>query len=229
MIAEATHVCGDPGMQFDTTVNEWHTCPNSDRINASNPCSEYMFLDDSACNLASINLMKFVDARGEFDVEAFKAAVRMFVTAQEIIVGNASYPTKAIERNSFDYRPLGLGYANLGALLMSRGLPYDSDAGRAYAGRHHRPDDRRGLRPVGAHRPRPRRAVRRLREEPRAVPPRHAQAPRRAARHQRGLRAGQTCSPPPSRRGTRRSRSARSTATATPRPPCWRPPARSAS
>ena len=132
-IAEATHVCGDPGMQFDTTVNEWHTCPNSDRINASNPCSEYMFLDNSACNLASINLMKFVDARGEFDVEAFKGAVRVFVTAQEIIVGNASYPTRSIERNSFDYRPLGLGYANLGALLMSRGLPYDSDAGRAYA------------------------------------------------------------------------------------------------
>jgi ribonucleoside-diphosphate reductase alpha chain len=132
-IAEATHVCGDPGMQFDTTVNEWHTCPNSDRIDASNPCSEYMFLNDSACNLASINLMKFVDDRGEFDVDAFKAAVRTFITAQEIIVGSASYPTKAIERNSFDYRPLGLGYANLGALLMSRGLPYDSDAGRAYA------------------------------------------------------------------------------------------------
>ncbi len=132
-IAEATHVCGDPGMQFDTTVNEWHTCPNTDRINASNPCSEYMFLDNSACNLASINLMKFVDARGEFDVEAFKGAVRVFVTAQEIIVGNASYPTRSIERNSFEYRPLGLGYANLGALLMSRGLPYDSDAGRAYA------------------------------------------------------------------------------------------------
>ena len=132
-IAEATHVCGDPGMQFDTTVNEWHTCPNSDRINASNPCSGSMFLDDSACNLASINLMKFVDARGEFDVEAFRAAVRVFVTAQEIIVGSASYPTKAIERNSVDYRPLGLGYANLGALLMSRGLPYDGDSGRAYA------------------------------------------------------------------------------------------------
>jgi ribonucleoside-diphosphate reductase alpha chain len=133
MIADAAHVCGDPGMQFDTTINEWHTCPNTDRINASNPCSEYMFLDDSACNLASINLMKFVDARGELDVERFKAAVRVFITAQEIVVGNASYPTKAIERNSVDYRPLGLGYANLGALLMSRGLPYDSDAGRAYA------------------------------------------------------------------------------------------------
>jgi ribonucleoside-diphosphate reductase alpha chain len=130
MIAEATHVCGDPGMQFDTTINDWHTCPETARINASNPCSEYMFLDDSACNLASINLMKFLDGRGEFEVEAFKAAVRTMVTAQEIIVPNASYPTKAIERNSHDYRPLGLGYANLGALLMSRGLPYDSEAGR---------------------------------------------------------------------------------------------------
>jgi len=133
MIAEATHLCGDPGMQFDTTCNEWHTCPTSDRINASNPCSEYMFLNDSACNLASINLMKFVDGTGEFGVEDFKAAVRVFITAQEIVVGSASYPTKAIERNSLDFRPLGLGYANLGALLMSRGVPYDSDAGRAYA------------------------------------------------------------------------------------------------
>ena len=132
-IAEGTWVCGDPGMQFDTTVNEWHTCPNTDRINASNPCSEYMFLDDSACNLASINLMKFVKDDGEFDVAAFKAACRTLITAQEIIVPNSSYPTKAIERNSHDYRPLGLGYANLGALLMSRGLPYDSDEGRAYA------------------------------------------------------------------------------------------------
>ena len=132
-IAEGTWVCGDPGMQFDTTVNEWHTCPETDRINASNPCSEYMFLDDSACNLASINLMKFVKEDGELDVAAFKAACRTLITAQEIIVPNSSYPTKAIERNSHEYRPLGLGYANLGALLMSRGLPYDSDEGRAYA------------------------------------------------------------------------------------------------
>jgi len=132
-IAEATHICGDPGMQFDTTINEWHTCPESARINASNPCSEYMFLDDSACNLASLNLTKFVDARAEFDVTAFKAAVRTLITAQEIIVENASYPTKAIEKNSREFRSLGLGYANLGALLMSRGLPYDSDAGRDYA------------------------------------------------------------------------------------------------
>jgi ribonucleoside-diphosphate reductase alpha chain len=120
-------------MQFDTTINEWHPCPNTARINASNPCSEYMFLDDSACNLASINLMRFVDEQGDLDAVAFKAAVRVLITAQEIIVDNASYPTKAIEKNSHLYRPLGLGYANLGALLMSRGLPYDSDAGRDYA------------------------------------------------------------------------------------------------
>jgi ribonucleoside-diphosphate reductase alpha chain len=139
LIAEGTHVCGDPGMQFDSTINEWHTCANTDRIYASNPCSEYMFLDDSACNLASINLMKFVKAVGddansvEFDVVGYKAAIRTLVTAQEIIVDNASYPTPSIERNSHAYRPLGLGYANLGALLMSRGLPYDSDGGRDYA------------------------------------------------------------------------------------------------
>jgi ribonucleoside-diphosphate reductase alpha chain len=132
-IAEGTWICGDPGMQFDTTVNEWHTCPNTARINASNPCSEYMFLDDSACNLASINLMKFVRDDGELDVAAFRAACRTMITAMEIIVPNSSYPTEAIERNSHDYRPLGLGYANLGALLMARGLPYDSDEGRAYA------------------------------------------------------------------------------------------------
>jgi ribonucleoside-diphosphate reductase alpha chain len=133
LIAEGTYICGDPGMQFDTTVNEWHPCPNTARINASNPCSEYMFLDDSACNLASINLMKFVRPDGEFDVVAYKAAVRTLITAQEIMVDNASYPTPAIAKNSHAYRPLGLGYANLGALLMSRGLPYDSDAGRDYA------------------------------------------------------------------------------------------------
>jgi ribonucleoside-diphosphate reductase alpha chain len=133
LIAEGTYVCGDPGMQFDTTINEWHTCPKTARINASNPCSEYMFLNDSACNLASINLLKFVRDDGEFDVVSYKAAIRTLITAQEIIVDNASYPTPAIEKNSHAYRPLGLGYANLGALLMSRGLPYDSDAGRDYA------------------------------------------------------------------------------------------------
>src|SRR3954463_12265359 len=132
-IAEATHICGDPGMQFDTTVNDWHTCPNTARINASNPCSEYMFLDDSACNLASINLMKFVREDGELDPVAFEAACRTLITAQEILVDNSSYPTPAIAKNSHEYRPLGLGYANLGALLMSRGLPYDGDSGRDYA------------------------------------------------------------------------------------------------
>ncbi len=133
LVAEGTWVCGDPGMQFDTSVNEWHTCPNTARINASNPCSEYMFLDDSACNLASLNLMKFVREDGEFDSESFKAAVRTLITSQEMLVDNSSYPTKAIAKNSHAYRPLGLGYANLGALLMSRGLPYDSDGGRDYA------------------------------------------------------------------------------------------------
>src|SRR6266487_3676155 len=132
-IAEATHICGDPGMQFDTTVNNWHTSPNTDRINASNPCSEYMFLDDTSCNLASINLMRFLDERGEFDVEAYREACRVLITAQEILVDNASYPTEAITQNSRDFRPLGLGYANLGALLMASGLPYDSDAGRDVA------------------------------------------------------------------------------------------------
>src|SRR2546425_927439 len=132
-MAEAAYICGDPGIQFDTIVNKWHPCPNTNRINASNPCSEYMFLDDSACNLASLNLMKFRTVDGEFDVESFEYAVEIVISAQEILVGNAGYPTPAIEKNSHDFRPLGLGYANLGALLMARGLPYDSDEGRNYA------------------------------------------------------------------------------------------------
>jgi ribonucleoside-diphosphate reductase alpha chain len=133
-IAEATHQCGDPGMQFDTTINRWHPCKNTDRINASNPCSEYMFLDDSACNLASLNVMKFKKSSGGFDVEAFRHGVDTLIVAQEILVDNASYPTEEIGKNSHDYRPLGLGFANLGALLMSMGVAYDSDAGRATAG-----------------------------------------------------------------------------------------------
>jgi ribonucleoside-diphosphate reductase alpha chain len=131
-ISDATWRCGDPGMQYDTTVNRWHTSKNTARINASNPCSEYMFLDDSACNLASLNLLKFAP-NGTFDVEAYRHAVDVLITAQEIIVDNAGYPTEMIGKNSHDYRPLGLGYANLGALLMAAGLPYDSDAGRDYA------------------------------------------------------------------------------------------------
>ena len=133
MIAESAYICGDPGMQYDTTINRWHTSKNTAPINASNPCSEYMFLDDSACNLASLNLMKFSEKNGRFDIEAFRKAIDITITAQEIIVGFASYPTKKIEINSYDYRPLGLGYANLGALLMSQGIAYDSDYGRDYA------------------------------------------------------------------------------------------------
>ncbi|MGB9432465.1 MAG: vitamin B12-dependent ribonucleotide reductase, partial [Candidatus Acidiferrum sp.] len=133
-ISESTWQCGDPGMQYDTTVNRWHTCKNTARINASNPCSEYMFLDDTACNLASLNLMKYLGPNGQFDVEAFKRAVDVTITAQEILVDNASYPTPKIAENSHNFRPLGLGYANLGALLMSMALPYDSDEGRDVAG-----------------------------------------------------------------------------------------------
>jgi ribonucleoside-diphosphate reductase alpha chain len=133
MIAEAAHACGDPGMQFDTTINTWHTCPASGRINASNPCSEYMHLDNSACNLASLNLMKFIDERGEFDVRAFRHAVDILITAQDIVVDNSSYPTDEIAKNASAFRELGLGYANLGALLMALGMPYDSDQGRSYA------------------------------------------------------------------------------------------------
>jgi ribonucleoside-diphosphate reductase alpha chain len=131
-ISDATWHCGDPGMQYDTTVNRWHTSKNTARINASNPCSEYMFLDDSACNLASLNLMKFAP-NGTFDIEAYRYACAVMITAQEILVDNSGYPTEAIGKNSHDYRPLGLGYANLGALLMAAGLPYDSNAGRDYA------------------------------------------------------------------------------------------------
>jgi ribonucleoside-diphosphate reductase alpha chain len=132
-IAKAAHQCGDPGMQFDTTINRWHTSKTSGRINASNPCSEYMFLDDTACNLSSLNLMKFLSPAGHFEAEAFRHAVDTMIVAQEIIVDNASYPTEKIAMNSRNYRPLGLGYANLGALLMACGLPYDSDAGRDFA------------------------------------------------------------------------------------------------
>ena len=133
LIAEATWHCGDPGMQFDTTINRWHTCPNTGRINASNPCSEYMSLDNSSCNLSSLNLMRFVDEEGRFNVADFRAAVRTMIIAMDVIVDNSSYPTPKIEETSKAYRQLGLGYANLGALLMSLGIPYDSDEGRAHA------------------------------------------------------------------------------------------------
>ncbi|MBX3185573.1 MAG: vitamin B12-dependent ribonucleotide reductase [Labilithrix sp.] len=136
-VSEAAWACADPGVQYDSTINRWHTCPNSGKINASNPCSEYMFLDDTACNLASINLTKFLredgDGKQSFDVEGFRHACRVFFMAQEILVDLSSYPTKDIARNSHDYRPLGLGYANLGSLLMQMGVPYDSEEGRSIA------------------------------------------------------------------------------------------------
>jgi ribonucleoside-diphosphate reductase alpha chain len=133
-IAEGTWTCGDPGMQFDTTIHEWHTCKGTGRQNSTNPCSEYLFLDDTACNLSSLNLMRFKQADGSFDIDRFRAAVRVFITAQEILVDNASYPIKSITENSHIFRTLGLGFANLGALIMSYGRGYDSDEGRALAG-----------------------------------------------------------------------------------------------
>src|ERR1700733_6389899 len=133
-MADSAWRCGDPGMQYDTTVNRWHTCKATDRIYAPNPCSEYMFLDDTACNLASLNLMKYLGPNGQFDSDSFSHSVDVTITAQEILVDNASYPTEKIARNSHDYRPLGIGYANLGALLMSLALPYDSDGGRDFCG-----------------------------------------------------------------------------------------------
>ncbi|MCC7144213.1 MAG: vitamin B12-dependent ribonucleotide reductase [Candidatus Eisenbacteria bacterium] len=132
-MADAAWICGDPGIQYHSTINDWHTCPNTGPINASNPCSEYMFLDDTACNLASLNLMKFRNGQGDLDAETFRHAVRILILAQEIIVDAASYPTAQIGRNSHDYRPLGLGYANLGTYLMARGIPYDSERGRQVA------------------------------------------------------------------------------------------------
>jgi ribonucleoside-diphosphate reductase alpha chain len=132
-IAQAAWECADPGMQYDTVINEWHTCPNSGRINASNPCSEYMHLDNSACNLASINLLKFLDDEGNFDVEGYRHTCAVMIAAQEIIVSNSSYPTEKITKNANEYRQLGLGYSNLGALLMCLGIPYDSEEGRSWA------------------------------------------------------------------------------------------------
>ena len=132
-VSEAAWWCADPGVQYDTTINEWHTCPNTDRINASNPCSEYMFLDDSACNLSSINLTKFLAEDGTFDIAGYRQAIRLLMISMDILVDLASYPTRTIAKNSHDYRPLGLGYANLGTLLMTLGIPYDSDRGRSIA------------------------------------------------------------------------------------------------
>ena len=199
-IAEATWQCGDPGMQYDTTINRWHTSKNTARINASNPCSEYMFLDDSACNLASFNLLKFVTPAGKFDIPAYRHAIGVVTTAMEIIVDAAGYPTEMIAKNSHDYRPLGLGYANLGALLMSFGLPYDSDAGRDFAaaltailcGDSYWQSARIAAETcpaLGAATPltqagsSDRRRLPRLLRQPRALPRRHPHAPRRGQQH----------------------------------------------
>ena len=228
-IADAAWRCADPGVQYDTIINRWHTCPESGRINASNPCSEYMHVDDSACNLASLNLMKFRRADGSFDVEDFQHAVDIVFLAQEIVVGFSSYPTEEITENANKFRQLGLGYANLGALLMSDGLPYDSDDGPQRRRRDHGADDRPRLPPVGADRRRRDRALRGVRAEPRRPQRGDADAPRRLLRHRRRPGSRATCSRPRSAPGTRRSSSARSTATATRRRRCWPRPGRSAS
>ena len=227
-IADAAWRCADPGVQYDTTINRWHTCPESGRINASNPCSEYMHVDDSACNLASINLMKFRREDGSFDTSEFAHAVDVVFLAQEIVVSPSSYPTEQIGDNARAFRQLGLGYANLGALLMADGIPYDSDEGRNVAGAITALMTGRGYRKsaeiaaaVGPYDE--------YDEEPRAAQQRHADAPRRLLRARR--RPGSRASWSRRRRaaGTRRSSSATSTATATPRRRCSPPPGRSAS
>ena len=229
-IAEAAWRCADPGVQYDTTINQWHTCPNSGRINASNPCSEYMHVDDSACNLASLNLMKFRRAgRHASTSSAFEHAVDVVLLAQEIVVGPSSYPTEEIGVNARAFRQLGLGYANLGAYLMANGMPYDSDAGRGDGGGDHRADDRPRVPGVGADR-RGDRPVRALRGEPRAAQRRHADAPRRVVRDPgRGVPRRRRCSQARAARGTRRSRPASASATATRRRRCSRRRGRSRS
>ena len=185
-IAQSTWVCGDPGMQFDTVINRWHTCKESGRINSSNPCSEYMFLDDTACNLASLNLLRFETPDGGFDAERFVHVCEVVITAQEILVDRASYPTEKIEANSHLYRPLGLGYANLGALLMRARPALRLGRGPQHRRRDHRAALRRRLPAVGPHRRRQGR-LRRLRREPRLDDRRHGDAPRRRARPRREL------------------------------------------
>ncbi len=228
-IAEATHVCGDPGMQFDTTVNDWHTCPNTARINASNPCSEYMFLDDSACNLASINLMKFVDERGEFDVEAFRARL----PRADHRAGDHRRQRELPDQGDRAQQPrLSAARARLREPRRAADVARPAVRQRRrprHGGGDHRGHDRRGLCPVGARGARPRRSVRRLREESRAVPARDAQASQRDQGHRSHQRAEGPLRRRRARRGTTRSRSASSTATATRRPPCSRRPAPSAS
>ncbi len=227
-LADAAWGCADPGVQYDTTINRWHTCPNTDRIHASNPCSEYMFLDDTACNLSSINLVKFLDEAGNFDVDGYRHAVRVFFVAQEILVDFSSYPTRTIAKNSHDYRPLGLGYANLGTLLMLQGIPYDTDEGPPMAaaltaimcGRRLR-GQRRDRRHEGP--------LRGLRQEPRAHAPRDGHAPRRGLRHRSRRVPARALSRSLRRLGHGRETRHAERATATRRRPCSRRPAPSAS
>ena len=228
-IAEAAWRCADPGVQYDTTINRWHTCPNSGRINASNPCSEYMHVDDSACNLASLNLMKFRRADGTFDVESFEHAVDIMFLAQEIIVSPSSYPTEQIATNARAFRQLGLGYANLGAYLMADGVPYDSDEGRGIAAAITALMTGSWVSRVGSGGGGDG-TVRALRGESRGAQRGHADAPRRRVRDRRFvmLRTRRCCERP-ARRGTRRVTPARRTATATPRRRCWPRRARSRS
>ena len=227
-MAQAAWECADPGIQYHTEINDWHTCPNSGPITASNPCSEYMHLDDSACNLASINLLQYVDEAGAFDIEAYRHTVAVLIAAQEIIVSNSSYPTEKIRQNAFDYRQLGLGYSNLGALLMSLGIPYNSDEGRAWASGPQRHHDRPRLRHLRRHR-RPHGPLRRLRAEPRAdAGPSSRSIGRRPTASTRRS-SPRPCWRRPAPPGTRRWNEAANTATATPRPPSSPPPAPSAS
>ena len=227
-IADAAWRCADPGVQYDTIINDWHTCPNSGRINASNPCSEYMHVDDSACNLASINLMKFRREDGTFDADAFEHTVDVLILAQEIVVGPSSYPTEEIGDNARAFRQLGLGYANLGALLMSNGLPYDSDEGRAMAGAITALMTGRAYRKsaevAAAMGPYDRYELNR-------EPHNHVMRKHRDAAWDLVTRSWSrtACSRPRAARGTRPWSSARSTATATRRPRCSRPRGRSRS
>ena len=224
-MSNSTWCCGDPGVQYDTTINRWHTCPNSGRINASNPCSEYMFVDDSACNLASINLMKFRRDDGTFDHERFVSACRLVFIAQEILVDHASYPTKRIATNSHRFRPIGLGYSNLGSLIMTAGLAYDSDEARGLCGAitallhgaacHTSTELAAAVGPFDD--------FEKNREPMLHVMEMHWEKVDeiKAARS--------ICKRPPATCGTRSWPTAGGTASATPRRRCWPPPARSAS
>ena len=243
-IAEGTWICGDPGLQYDGAIQKWHTCKGTEPIHSTNPCSEYVFLNNTACNLASLNLMKFKREDGTFDVERFKAAVRIFITAQEILVDNASYPTKEIAENSHIFRTLGLGYANLGSLIMSYGLPYDSRRRPRPGRRDHRDHDRPRLRAeranIAAAHGRRSRAIatpaartcrsrwRRTTSNPCSASSSSIASAVEEIQPQRGIQLSEGGSAPKS--GTRAlERGQRQSAIATRRSPCSRPPAPSPS